>query len=381
MASALFDRAEYPTLREVVYLNQASLGLIGRPAVAAMQQFLEDVARHGNTRLTDEEEVRLLDGLRSRAASLYGADKEHVAVTSGASELLGQIPLILDRGGKKGVLAVSTDFPAVTRPWLRLEGQGDYRVTFVHDQPDVDLTDALIDRIDSDTAVVAVGSVQYATGTVVDIPRLRSATTEAGAYLVVDATQEVGAMDRAIGSWEADAVVSSGYKWLGGHGGVAVGVIGRRLLDELPALPGWMSASDPFDFDATRLPFWPDARRYTLSTISYVSAVGLTASIDRLLAVGSSEVERHATTLSRILTDQVEPLGWHAWRQTDDPSASPHIVSLAGDGIDMGRALRRIRDAGIVVSGRGGRIRVSLAPYNDEGDVAALARVLEHASQ
>ncbi len=125
---------------------------------------------------------------------------------------------------------------------------------FVSDKPDSDLTTDLIDRIDGETAVVTVGSVQFATGTVVDIPRLRVATARAGVRLVVDATQEAGAMNRPIGSWRPKSVVTSGYKWLGGHGGVALGVISPQLLEESPALPGWMSAPEPFDFDATRLP-------------------------------------------------------------------------------------------------------------------------------
>ena len=39
MTSSLLDRSQYPCLRDNVYLNQASLGLIGQPAVAAMHSF------------------------------------------------------------------------------------------------------------------------------------------------------------------------------------------------------------------------------------------------------------------------------------------------------------------------------------------------------
>ena len=119
MGSSLFDRSHYPTLRNVVYLNQASLGLIGQPAFDAMTAFLESVGRHGNSYMSDEDEAGFLDGLRSQAAQMLQSDPEQVAILSSASELLGQIPLILPLGAKTKVVAVSTDFPAVTRPWLR----------------------------------------------------------------------------------------------------------------------------------------------------------------------------------------------------------------------------------------------------------------------
>ena len=48
MISSPFDRLDYPSLRQSVYLNQASLGLIGQPAVTAMHTFIDNVARHGN---------------------------------------------------------------------------------------------------------------------------------------------------------------------------------------------------------------------------------------------------------------------------------------------------------------------------------------------
>ena len=70
MLSPMIQRTDYPTLQECVYLNQASLGLIGNPAVEAMHDLLDRVARHGNLRMSDEDEVAFLDGLRERAARL-----------------------------------------------------------------------------------------------------------------------------------------------------------------------------------------------------------------------------------------------------------------------------------------------------------------------
>jgi selenocysteine lyase/cysteine desulfurase len=372
----MLDRNDYPTLSDVVYLNQASLGLIGQPALDAMEAFLERVGRHGNTYMSDEDEADFLDALRSKAAQLLQAEPERIAILSSASELLGQIPLILPRGARTKVLAVSTDFPAITRPWLRLAERGGCRVDFVSDSPHRDLTSELIDHLDGETMAVTVGSVQYATGTLVDIPRLRLATAEAGARLVVDATQEAGASNRSLGSWGADVVVTSGYKWLGGHGGVAIGVIGRELLEEPPALPGWMSAPEPFDFDATRLPLAQGGRRYTQSTISYASAVGLAAAIDQLLVVGLDDIERAAAHLARHVVDELRPNGWHPLRELDDQAASGHIISLGRDGVDVRDVTQQLRQAKIVVGGRGGRLRISLAPYNNQEDVADLVREL-----
>jgi len=376
LISSVFDRSDYPSLTDATYLNQASLGLIGEPAVTAMSGWLDEVGRHGNLFMSDADEVSFVDKLRDRAARLFGTRMNGVAVLSSASELLSQIPMVLRPPKGMTVLCVASDFPAVTRPWLGLAEREGFRVEFVEDNPESDLTDDLIARIDDHSFLVSVGHVQYATGTVIDIPRLQHASTQVGARLVVDATQSAGALQTEIESWGADAVVSSGYKWLGGHGGAALAVLGEEFLEEVPAMAGWMGAPSPFDLDATRVLFADDARRYTQSTISYVSVAGLIAGIDQILKTGLPAIQDHASQLSQMLTEQVEPHDWHPFRHRDDPSTSPHIISLTTRSSHQESIEERLRTANIVCSSRGQRLRVSLAPYNDENDISALVAAL-----
>jgi cysteine desulfurase/selenocysteine lyase len=376
MISSLIDRSDYPSLRQGVYLNQASLGLIGQPAVTAMHTFIDNVARHGNLYMSDQDEVAYCETLRERASRLFHCDSTQVAIVASASEILGQLPMLLQPRLKSTILAVSSDFPAITRPWLRLAALKDHTVRFVDDQPTCDLTDTLIAAIDESTSVVAVSSVQYATGTVVDISRLRQSTFRVGARLIVDATQAAGAVRVEAAAWDADAVVASGYKWLGGHGGVALAVMSPRLLEQIPPLTGWMGASDPFGFDATSVSLANDARRYTQSTMSYASMAGLVVAIERLLSLGEARIEGHARSLAAILVRDAGKYGWQPFRSARDPAGSAHIISLGHPRENVQALVERLRSHNIVCGTRGGRIRISLAPYNDESDVNALIEAL-----
>ncbi len=374
--TALIPRSHYASLADSVYLNQASLGLIGQTAVEAMHRFVDDVARHGNLNMSDADEVRYFDQLRERAAPLFRADSDRIAILSSASELLGQIPLLVPPIAGRKILAVATDFPAVTRPWLRLAASGECQLQFVEDNPEQDLTADLIAALDRQTALIAVSCVQYATGTQLDVPRLQSAANQAGARLVIDATQAAGALAIDAAAWDADVVVSSGYKWLGGHGGVALAVMAPSLLERMPPLPGWMGAPDPFDFDATQVLLADDARRYTQSTMSYVSIAALTASLDQLLSLGEAPIEAHARRLSAMLIERVSKNGWQPFRDPSDRAASPHIVSLMRPDQELEATQDALRTANILCSSRGGRVRVSLAPYNDESDIDSLVAAL-----
>jgi selenocysteine lyase/cysteine desulfurase len=122
--------------------------------------------------------------------------------------------------------------------------------------------------------------------------------------------------------------------------------------------------------------FADDARRYTQSTMSYVSVVGLTAALDQLLALDVVAVEDHTEQLAHLLVGAVGSRGWRPFRELDDPAASPHIISLACPGDDAVGILARLRDTAIVCSYRRGRVRVSLAGYNNESDIDALVNAL-----
>lgn len=376
MTSSLLDRSQYPCLSDSVYLNQASLGLIGQPAAAAMHSFLENVARYGNLYMSDSDEINYGYALRGVAGKLFHNDPSRIAILASASELLGQFPLLFRLKPNATILTVSSDFPAITRPWVRQSYFEKIRVRFIDDLPDRDLTHAIINAIDETTAVIAVSSVQYATGTLVDVRRLAGSAQKVGAFLIVDATQAAGAMRVDTSTLEADAVVTSGYKWLGGHGGVAFAAVSESLLKQPPILPGWMGAPDPFDFEAKSVSFASDARRFTQSTMSYVSMAGLTVSIEQLLSLGENRIEAHARQLAAMLVDGAREYGWEPFHDVHAVAACPHIISLGHRRKHALETVEKLRDQRIICSARGERIRVSLAPYNDASDMMKFIQAL-----
>jgi cysteine desulfurase/selenocysteine lyase len=373
---ALIPRENYAALEHGAYLNQASLGLIPRDSVAAMTSFIEDVAQHGNLRMSDEAETLVLDDLRVAAAQILDAPLHAMAVTGGASEGLSQAASMLASGAGEAVL-VPTDFPCVTYPWLSARERVGMNVLWVEDQPSTDLTAALIDAITEATTVVCCSAVQYATGTSVDVGAVATRAHQVGASIVVDATQVMGAAPVSMRDWNADVVVCSGYKWLSSHGGVALLAVSDELLTTTPQILGWKGTVDPFDFDASRLHLADDARRFELSTMAYSSAVGLSASLALLDDIGIDAIGRHAHALSTELADKVAASGWRPFRPLESVGASHHIISLVHDNLDAHKIQRALADDHqVYVSSRGGRIRVSLHGYNNSSDVERLASAL-----
>ena len=375
MVDSLVPRETFAALRSCIYLNQASLGLVPQASTEAMVRFAVDVAQHGNARLSDDQEARILDELREAGAAFLDAPAGSVAVVGGASEALGQLTAILaSRAGS--VVLIRTDFPSVTYPWLGAQQRLGTRITWVDDEPSKDLTTVVLEAIQSDTSTVCISAVQYATGSAVDVHEIVRRAHQVDAKVIVDVTQLAGAAPMSMRDWGADAVVCSGYKWLSGHGGVALLAVDEELAQETPYVVGWKGTADPFDFHADHLSLAPDARRFELSTMSYGSAISLSASLALLAGLGMSAIAEHAEALASELVSRVARLGWVPFRSLESSSSSNHIVSLRHPTRRAVEVQRLLADAGIVVSPRGGGIRVSLHHYNDSSDITALVDAL-----
>jgi cysteine desulfurase / selenocysteine lyase len=374
---ALLPRDRYEALSDSRYLNQASLGLIPRDSVEAMTAFLHDVAQHGNVRMSDAAEARVLDELRAGAATLLDAPERSIAIIGGASEGLSQMAATLATNSGEVVL-VPTDFPSVTYPWLAARDRLGTAIRWVEDSPHTDLSAALIEAISDSTSVVCVSAVQYATGTTLDVAAVARRAHEVGARIVVDATQLAGAAPVSMRDWSADALVCSGYKWLSAHGGVAILAVSDELIAATPGFIGWKGASDPFNFTAQTLVLADDARRYELSTMSYCSAVGLSRSLAMLAEAGADALAEHSRVLAEELVGQVEPLGWTPFRPLDGGGSCGHIVSLRHATLSPPAVQATLAaEHGLIVGSRGGGIRISLHGYNDGSDVAATTAALK----
>jgi selenocysteine lyase/cysteine desulfurase len=157
---------------------------------------------------------------------------------------------------------------------------------------------------------------------------------------------------------------------------VALLAVDEELVQETPHLVGWKGAADPFDFHPDQLALSPDARRFELSTMSYGSAVSLSASLALLTGLGMPAIAEHADVLADELVSRVAPLGWTPFRSLDSSASTSHILSLRHPTRSAVEVQRLLEEAGIVVSSRGGGIRVSLHHYNDSSDISALVNAL-----
>ena len=277
--------------------------------------------------------------------------------------------------GTQGVL-VSTDFPALTRPWIACSQRKDLKLCFVDEKENHSLTDRIIENINEHTAAVCVSYVQFSSGTCLNISKLRAATDTFGMRLIVDITQAAGAVPISLTDWSADIVVCSGYKWLGGHGGIAFAIFSNELLEKESSRVGWYGGENPFDMDTKKLLLAQTAAKYTQSTLSYISAVGLEAALGELLMIGTDRINKHSQNLTDLLIKGLSTLECGLFFQANTKEASSHIITLRAPKSNIPLSFERLTKNGIICGVRNNRIRVSIAHYNNSLDINTLLQNL-----
>lgn len=375
---ALVGRDEFPILRELTYLNTASIGLVPLAIQREAQAWERDISTRGTVALDEEAEMEVFEGTRTAGARLLGVDPEHVAVVSSATLALGQIAWWIRPGTGSTIVSVDLEFPSSTFPWFRIaeETGAEVRLVRARDEPGALSLEDVEQLVGPETAVICVSHVQFATGHRFDVARLLELAESCGALLVLDATQSAGAVPLDAVAANVDFIVAGSYKWLCSPLGAALCYLGPRVRDEFrPPIVGWRSAAEPYALDARGMRLPANARRLEFSTSAYGAAVALGQSIELVLDLGVERVLEHNLALGTRLINGLDELGAHMLTPRE-PELRSGIVTARFPGRDSETVAAELNARGVIVSPRFGSTRFSVHYFNDESDVERALEIL-----
>lgn len=372
-------REEFGDWENRIYLDCAAQGPFPRVTIRAVEQALA-LKKHPE-RITSELYFELPDETRSVLARLIGARPSEIALTAGASDGINAVARGLDWQTGDEILLPALEFPANYYPWKYLERRGVVvREVGASDGRFV-RADDLLAQLSPRTRLVAASFVSYATSNRLELARLGAACRERGIYLLVDASQAVGAVSFSVEELQCDFLTAAGYKWLLAPYGTGFFYIREALIDRLEVGEiRWLSVEGAEDFNRLPREGWrlhPSARRWDASEVSnFLNLSALKASVEFLLRVGVGEIERHAQGLCRYLIEHL-PRDRCVLRSPAEAARRGPFVSVAARTAAKTRELwETLRKENIFVSLRQDALRVGPNIYNREWEMDRLIAVL-----
>ena len=218
----------------MLYLDHAATTEIRPETRQAMAPFLDDMfGNPSGIHAVSRDAKNAMEDARERAAELLGAEHPlDIVFTGGGTEAdnLAVAGTALAGGRRGGVVTTAVEHEAVLQTGAFLRSLG-CRVDLigVDRAGRLDVGD-VVDRVDSETAVVSVMLANNETGTIFPLRAVADAARAMSSNVVVhtDAVQAFVTEDVTVGATGADMITLAGHKF-GGPKGVGLLLAPRRI--------------------------------------------------------------------------------------------------------------------------------------------------------
>ena len=369
---------EFASLKDVTYLNSASIGPLPERTIRALERF--NRMRGAPHLLPDPDLFAIFAESRRLVAELINATAEEIALATNTSYGLNIAALALPLEPGDVVLVSDREFPANVYPWLHLRQRG-VEVELAPVTPEGWPDEAhLLERLaDPRVRVLAVSLVQFSNGYAVDLEALSEATRRTGTYLVVDAIQGLGQVPVDLQRTPVDVLSCGGQKWLLSPWGAGFTYVRRELIGQLtPPLAGWTAFEGTDDFTeltAYRTDFRETARRFETITLPFQDFAGFNESVALILAEGPDRIGAHARACQEPVIDWANRTGVRITSPVGRHGSA--ILCIAPR--NAAAAHQRLREAGVYCSLREGSLRLSPHLFNTVDEMVRVTEILQEA--
>ena len=359
-------RDEFRLRNDIHHLNHAAVAPWPERTRRAVAEFASENAEQGSL-----DYLRWLETeatLRARAARLLNAaSAEDIALLKSTSEALSVVAHGLDWEAGDNVVISDQEFPSNRIVWESLAAYGvqvrEARLDAA-ESPEA----ALLEITDQRTRVLAISSVQYASGLRVHLDVLGAACRERGILFCVDAIQSIGALRTDVQAIEADFVMADGHKWMLGPEGVALFYSRPESRDRLTLRQyGWHMVEYPHDF--ARRDWQParSARRFECGSPNTLGIHALDASLSLLLDAGMETVEKRVLGGAAHLLQGIHASPHLAPITSAERDRHAGIVTFRHRRADAESLHRHLVQGGVLCAQRGGGVRFSPHFYTARG--------------
>ena len=366
-------RDEFPITRNYNFQNHAGVSPICRRAADAVREYLrlcQESSHVGTGFYQHAERVRRL------AAELIGAKADEVTFIKNTSEGINFVANGLTWKSGDNVVTTNVEFPSNMFAWRNLESRG-VKVRMAMDEGGRIPLDRIVEAIDSRTRVVAISSVQWASGFRTDLATLGECCRQKGVFLCVDAIQSLGAMPIDVKGMHIDFLAADAHKWLCGPEGIGIFYVSKEIQGYLrPSCVGWMSVKEPWDFDRGVFELADSIHRYDSGSYNIAGIYALGGALEMLLEIGIDNICQRVLFLTDRLAEGVRDKGYRVVSSRNRTDASG-ILAFRSDVHDHRQIQKHLQaEHRLVIAVRKGRLRASPHFYNTEKEIDQLIETL-----
>lgn len=395
-------RKDFPVLKRtvngnpLVYLDNAASSQMPEQVADRIDHYhrYEHANVHRGIHTLSQEGTDFYEATREKTRAFINAKEKHeIIYTSGTTD---SINLVANSFGKKfihegdEILLSEIEHHANIVPWqmIAAERNAHIRVIPVDDNGEL-IWEEYLNLLNEQTAIVAVGHVSNALGTVHPIKELITEAHKHDIPVLVDGAQAVPHSEVDVCNLDADFYAFSSHKMCGPTGfGILYGK--EEYLDEMPPYRGGGDMIDKVTFEETTYNSLP--HKFEAGTPPIAAGIGFGAAIDYLNEIGMEAIAERERELLNYATKHL--LSINGLRIIGTAKEKASVISFVFDDIhatDIGTILDQ---QGIAIRtghhcaqptmkrfGVPGTARASISFYNNEEDIDRLVEGVKEAKK
>lgn len=366
-----------PIAPKWAYLDHAAVGPLSGPAFDAVQGFANQAAFEGDT--VWPQWAAQIETLRADVSDMLNADSAEICMVPNTTTGINFVAEGWPWKPGDNVVIPDGEFPSNLFPWMNQASHG-VELRVVPRRGEEVHVDDLIAQVDSNTRMIAVSWVGYASGFRIDIQSLVEQAHDLGVLVFLDAIQGLGMYDLDLQATPVDFLAADGHKWMLGPEGAGIAMIRREHLPRLRCgNVGWGSVKQSFNYTQPSFNLRDSAARYESGSANMVGMAALSASVKIFQRVrelhGPHAIGNRVIELSTRLHEKLDDVGITS-RLPAQQNHRSGIVTFEVPGCEPAEIRRQCLAENVVVSCRGGGIRASIHAYNDDSDLDRLISVV-----
>jgi selenocysteine lyase/cysteine desulfurase len=285
--------------------------------------------------------------------------------------------ILLNEGDE--ILLIDEQFPSNFYSWEKLAKKHKAIIKFVK-KPNTKIdcgkqwnTD-ILNAITEKTAVVAMGNIHWANGTLFDLKAIRKKTKLYNSLLIIDGSQSVGALPFSVKEINPDALICAGYKWLFGPYGCGYAYFGSYFDNGNPIEENWSNRLESHNMgDLTNYQpnYKPLANRYSAGEHgSFIYIQMQIAALKQVLEWTPLAIQEYCKEITLDAVVNLEKIGCYIEKSE---YRTHHLFGvLLPESVDKELLKLQLKENNIYISFRGDYIRLSCHLYNTKADFKKL---------
>ncbi len=367
---------EFPISNELIYLNHAAVAPWPRRTSNAVKAFAEQNASYGSQHYLDwlkkEKEIRHQLKLLLNAPAV-----DDIALVKNTSEAISFVAYGLDWKKGDNIVSSNEEFPSNRIPWESLANQG-VELRQANLQSESSPEQALFSLVDSNTRLICISSIQFASGLRVDLEEIGKFCKTNDILFCIDAIQSLGAVEFDVQAYQADFVMADGHKWMFGPEGLGVFYTSPEARSKLKLTQyGWHMMANIHNYENKPWKIHPTAQRFECGSPNMLGIHAWSASLSLLLEVGMTTIEAGVIKNADYLILAINSHPQLILLTDPDAKLKSGIVLFKHVSIDNNQLYQHLQNNRIVCALRGGGIRFSPHFYHSQEELQQALELID----